>query len=144
MPTPPEPKPVFGPATPTLPKERTGEPSRIRPPAIKPASLPADKGTSEPFVPQALRPSREIAASPINWESLIGANWLNRIGVLVLLIAGAFLAHLAWQRGWFSPAAQTAIVFVVGIGLLAAGEVFQRRALPIFAQGLTSLGILAL
>ncbi len=88
-------------------------------------------------------PERQESYAP-GWESLVGANWLNRIGIVILLLAGAFLAHVAWQRQWIGPHAQVAAILIVGIALIGGGELFQRRKLPIFAQGLTALGIFAL
>ena len=105
-----------------------------------PSAMPPAAPPTRPTLPASVF----VEHRQVNWETLIGANWLNRIGVLILLLAGAFLAHLAWQRHWINPAAQTALVFIAGAALLAAGEVFQRRNVPIFAQGLTSLGIFAL
>ncbi|HSW45619.1 MAG TPA: DUF2339 domain-containing protein, partial [Phycisphaerae bacterium] len=132
-------------AVPTAPPTVPVRPIHIEPPPS--AVRPADEIAPTPPVEVPPTPRRPLPFKEerhVNWEAVIGANWLNRIGVLVLLLAGAFLAHLAWQRHWINPTAQTVFVFAVGVALLVAGEVFQRRNVLIFAQGLTSLGIFAL
>ncbi len=116
-------------------------------PVVTGAAQPDSATLRHPPVAEPVRPPPPAARPPradINWEAIIGANWMNRIGVLILLLAGVFLIHLAWQRGWVHPVLQVAGIFATGVGLVAGGEVFRRRKLPVFAQGLTSLGILAL
>lgn len=114
-------------------------------PPIVPAAAPPTAPPVPPVSPAITPPAGPMPAERrVNWEAVIGGNWLNRIGVVVLLLAGAFLAHLAWQRNWVSPPIQTGMIFIVGAALLVGGEIYQRRGVKIFAQGLTSLGIFAL
>lgn len=125
---------------PVVPAEFAAQREQAEASYAVPAAAAVPTGEPEPA------PVGGPAAGPaaVDWESLVGANWLNRIGVLVLILAGGFLVHLAWQRQWIGPAAQVVAVFVCGAALLAGGEVFQRRKLPVFGQGLTALGIVAL
>jgi len=137
-------------APPTSPTPSIETVERVRQPDL-PMAVPASEQPIEQRPPAEPTIETLIPVEPpaearrqINWEAIIGENWLNRIGVLILILAGAFLAHLSWQQGWVRPAFQVTTIFVSGAALIVAGEVFQRRKLPVFAQGLTALGIFAL
>jgi hypothetical protein len=77
------------------------------------------------------------------WEAVIGANWLNKLGVLIL-VAGIslFIGYSLTQLG---PAGRVAIGLGAGALLLAAGVVFERQArYVVFGRGLIGGGWAAL
>jgi hypothetical protein len=63
----------------------------------------------------------------LDLEQMLGANWLSKIGVAVLVLGVAFF--LAWQLRELGPAGKVVVGVVVSILLLAAGiwgERFER------------------
>jgi uncharacterized membrane protein len=60
-----------------------------------------------------------------DWETLIGTNWLNRLGALMLVIGIVlFVGYSLTQLG---PGGKIAIGAALGIALLAVGVVLERR-----------------
>jgi uncharacterized membrane protein len=73
-------------------------------------------------------------------ESRIGAQLLNRIGILAVLIGMAWFLKLAVDRNWIGPE----IRILIGLGCAAAlvvwSERFRRRGFPAFSYSLKALG----
>lgn len=60
-----------------------------------------------------------------DWEAIIGTNWLNRLGTLVLVIGVAlFLAYSLTQLG---PAGKIVIGFTIGFSMLIGGMVLHKE-----------------
>ncbi|HEY8183197.1 MAG TPA: DUF2339 domain-containing protein [Thermoanaerobaculia bacterium] len=79
-------------------------------------------------------------------ESLIGAHWLNRVGIAALLIGVAFFLKYAFENEWIGPAARVGIGVAAGIALLVWSERFHRHGQRAFAHSLevVAVGILYL
>ena len=119
-----------------------------------PASTPSPPPSS-PSRPQATpsRPSPTLSRPPpsdvpwdrikVDWELILGGNWLARIGVLAVAIGVAFFLKLAFDNQWIGEAGRVALGVTGGIGLLIAGELLHRRY-PIYAQALLGGGIAVL
>jgi uncharacterized membrane protein len=76
----------------------------------------------------------------INWEMIIGGNWLVRIGVLAVVVgAGLFLA-LAFDSGWIPDYFSVILGIVIAGAMLGAGERYHRRY-PVFGQALSGGGL---
>ena len=93
---------------------------------------------------EVLRPSRSrrlrnVAA--IDWESLIGGNWFNRIGILAIILATGLFLKYAIENEWVGPLGRVAIGMLLGTGLLIGGESMLRRGFRFFAHGLSGGGI---
>ncbi|HLX04705.1 MAG TPA: DUF2339 domain-containing protein, partial [Candidatus Binatus sp.] len=76
------------------------------------------------------------------WEAIVGGNWLNKLGVLVLVIGiSLFLAHITHH----GPLARIATGLAVSLAMLAGGVVLERRArYVIVSRGLIGGGWAAL
>lgn len=85
--------------------------------------------------------TRPDTSSAISFEQLIGQNWLNRIGAMVLLLCAFFFVKYAFDQGWLSPAARVLIGGLAGVALIVTGEVYLRKSLRAFAGGLLGCGI---
>lgn len=85
---------------------------------------------------------REQFASE-EWEAIVGGSWLNKLGVLVLVIGiSLFLAHSLTHHG---PLARIATGFIVSVALLTGGVMMEHRArYVIFGRGLIGGGWAAL
>jgi len=77
------------------------------------------------------------------WEAVVGGNWLNKLGVLVLVIGIALL--LGYEFARVGPAGRVAIGMGAGLTMLLSGVFIERkRAYAIFARGLIGGGWAAL
>ena len=92
---------------------------------------PAPAPAAEP------RPSRTRA----DWEVLMGGNVFNRIGAIAVLIGVAYLLKYAFEHNWITPWMRVTMGFAAGGVLLFLGARFQRKDVPVFAQGLIGAGI---
>ncbi len=77
------------------------------------------------------------------WEAVVGGNWLNKLGVLVLVIGIALL--LGYEFTHVGPFGRVATGMAVGLTMLIGGAFIERkRAYAIFARGLIGGGWAAL
>lgn len=77
------------------------------------------------------------------WEALVGGSWLNKLGVLVLVIGIALLLSYSFTQT--GPAGRVAIGLFVSFVMLGAGVGIERReGYLVFARGLIGGGWAAL
>ena len=107
-------------------------------PAPPPAS--AGPGPRTAAGTSAARKPRFAAWRDIDFEALIGGRWLNRVGILTLLIAAAFFLRYAFENEWIGPTGRVLIGLVSGLGLAGYGEWLAARKMRYFAEGMTALG----
>lgn len=90
----------------------------------------------------------QVPASPpkagISLESRIGGQWLNRIGIIAVLVGLSYFLKLAIENDWIGPGMRVAIGIVAGIALMVWSERFRRRGFVAFAYSMTAIGIGAL
>lgn len=115
------------------------------PPPIPPP-LPVEAGP--PPIPvaaavAAVAPVPE-AASAAKIETQFGLTWVNRIGVITLIIGVAFFFKYAVDNNWIGEGGRVVIGVVAGALALAAGDWLWHRNQKIFAQGVTGLGMATL
>jgi uncharacterized membrane protein len=79
-------------------------------------------------------------------ENIIGAHWLNRVGIAALLIGVAFFLKYAFENEWIGPAARVGIGVIAGTALLIWSDRFHERGHQLFAHSLdvVAVGILYL
>jgi uncharacterized membrane protein len=108
------------------------------PSAPAPGSAPQFSSTS--YRESAAPPAR-TSRTRAEWESLIGGRLLNWIGALAIIIGiGSFLGY-GYQNNWISPELLVSIGAVIGLALLAGGDLSFRKGYRIFCQGLIGAGI---
>src|SRR4051794_6761418 len=67
----------------------------------------------------------QTGRSRTDWESLVGTNWLNRLGALMLVIGIVlFVGYSLTQLG---PTGKITIGALLGVGLLGAGVLLEKR-----------------
>ena len=110
---------------------QTQEPVRL----AEVAALPPPPPPPPPAAPATRGPAPDL-------ESLLGADWLSKLGVIALAIAAALFLKYAFDSGWIGPRAQVTIgLFAAGL-LLALGQVLLvREKYRAYAQVLSSGGI---
>src|SRR5271156_1138941 len=90
----------------------------------------------------ALTPALKPAASPsaASLETRIGAQLLNRVGILAVLIGVAWFLKLAFDRNWIGPPIRILVGLACAAGLVAWSERFRRRGFAAFSYSLKALG----
>ena len=135
----------------------TGQPgagrARPRPPAAEPrapvmaddapsggpaAEAADDAPSGEPAAAGTVR--RRGIASSVDWEIVLGGNWLARVGALALIIGVAFFLKLAFDNDWIGETGRIALGIAGGLALVGAGEYWYRRY-AIYAQALIGGGV---
>ena len=150
------------PAPSAPPKLRVEEPVRAAPPrAITPSGPllepPPIPKVSKPFEtarpvlePPTLQPAGPTLLDRLRarmkgeeWEAIVGGNWLNKLGVFVLVIGIALF--LGYSFNQFGPAGRAIISLAVSAAMLGGGFLLDRRAgYRIFSYGLLGGGWAAL
>ncbi len=130
-PEPPKPAEVAsgGPVSPLEPKHAPPiatpqTPAVTAPPMMKEAARP----TTPPRFEQlgTAKPSpRETAKRVLNMEEVLGANWLNKLGMVILVIGVALF--LAYEMRELGPAGKVLVGFVVSGALLGVGIFYESR-----------------
>ena len=109
-------------------------------PRVEPPSAPQAGEVPTSLAEQPLFGGFEARVRRLNWELIVGGNWLARIGVVALIFGVAFFLKLAIDNGWLGPTARVLVGIAIGAALVAAGEYWRRRYGP-FAQALSGGGI---
>jgi uncharacterized membrane protein len=98
---------------------------------VKPAGTPPPTATPAPTQP---------ARTSFDWETLIAGRWLNRIGLLAVAIGVSYFLKYVIDNEWIGPRGQVVLGVLLGAGLVAWSEVFVKRGLGYFGDGLAGLG----
>ena len=77
-------------------------------------------------------------------EARIGSQWLNRIGIVALLIGLSYFLKYAFENNWIGPAAQILIGLIAGAAVVIWSEWFRIRGYQAFSYSLKAVGIGAL
>src|SRR5262252_3841298 len=114
------------------------KPTPVAPP--KPSDLPP----APPVRPIVPAPSPAPPSAPRrDWEAVVGGNWLNKLGVFILVIGIALALGYSFTR--VGPGGRVAISLAASFAMLAAGMVYERRErYRTFARGLLGGGWAAL
>jgi len=132
-------RPGGRPAAPTI------EPSPPPPQAVPtpPSPLPEPPSQPAPFVapefPPVTPPSAPLAGG-LDLESIIAGRWLNRIGIVALLLATAFFLKYAFENNWIGPTGRVAIGLLAGTALLGWSQRLLGRGYLYFSEGIAGLG----
>ena len=81
------------------------------------------------------------SSADAGFEKQIGQYWLNRIGIVAILIGVSYFLKYAFENNWIGPAGRVAIGLLVGIGLLIWSERFRSRGHDLFSYSLKAIGI---
>ena len=74
-------------------------------------------------------------------EGTIGKLWLNRIGIIAILIGVAYFLKYAFDTGWIGPGGRVAIGLIAGIAVVVWSESFRRKGSAAFSYSLKAVGI---
>ena len=110
-------------------------------PAVENLATPAmvAVNASKP-VPAPHARQEQKALSGLDLESLIAGHWLNRIGIVALLLAGSFFLKFAFDNDWIGPAGRVAIGLLSGSALILFSQTLLKRGYSYFSDGIAGLG----
>ena len=106
----------------------------LQPPPPPMPRIPPKPSAPPKFAQAAHRSSQDL-------EGTIGKLWLNRIGIIAILIGVAYFLKYAFDSGWLSPASRVVIGVIAGIGIVAWSETFRRQGSKAFSYSLKAVGI---
>ena len=141
--------PPTGPRTgPVRAPDAAPEPTPSGEPRTAPVRRPLTTLAGEPQRPAVVDPSAPASGSgqvrgvvsAVDWEIILGGNWLARIGALALIIGVGFFLKLAFDNEWIGEEARIGMGVVGGLALVGGGEYWRRRY-PVYAQALAGGGV---
>jgi uncharacterized membrane protein len=74
-------------------------------------------------------------------EGTIGKLWLNRVGIIAILIGVSYFLKYAFDSGWIGPGGRVAIGLLAGIGVVVWSERFRSKGSVAFSYSLKAIGI---
>jgi len=117
------------------PPVASSQPSVSEAPAMANPPIPA---ASPP------RPAESVQSKPRStgpdMEQLIAGRWLNRIGIVALLLAVSFFLKYAFDNDWIGPRGQIASGLLTGAATLSYSQWLLRRGHAEFANRIAGLG----
>ena len=120
------------PVAPPLPRRAEDQPAQGLPRrAVPQPSASASKplsGSSQPLPHAISKPepvSRSERLSADRLEEILGTNWLNKLGVVILVIGMALF--IGYQLGSLGPGGKDIVGFLMAAAMLGAGVYFERR-----------------
>jgi len=110
------------------------EPAAMEQPLAYRVASPVGETSDEPMA-SGVPPARSL-----DLESLIAGRWLNRIGIVAVLLAVAFFLKYAFDNQWVGPMGRVAIGLLAGTGLLVMSQRLLGKGYAYFSEGITALG----
>jgi len=112
-------------------------------PSPGPTPPPAAK-IPEPVVVAPSAPAAAAARrAAIDWETVLGANWLSKLGAIALAVAVAFFLKYSFESGWIGKQARVGIGLVAAAVLLGIGQrLLAKERYRAWAQVLMSGGVI--
>jgi uncharacterized membrane protein len=104
------------------------------------ASAPLPQRPRTPLQPNTLSNSGTTHGDT-DLEKKIGQYWLNRIGIVAMLIGVSYFVKYAFDNNWIGPGGRIAIGLLVGIGVVLWSERFRNRGYAAFSYSLKAVGI---
>jgi len=126
------------------------------PPVVQPPQASQQPATSEPTIEAQqiqLTPSTRDSAfdrraehrtevrEERQLEARVGLTWVNRIGVLTLVIGVALFFKYAFDNQWIGQTGRVVLGVLAGLATLLMGDVLWRRGQKVFAQGVCGLAM---
>tara|TARA_B100001123_G_scaffold223328_2_gene251418 strand:+ start:369 stop:2285 length:1917 start_codon:yes stop_codon:yes gene_type:complete len=74
-----------------------------------------------------------------DWESIIGGNWLARIGVLAVVIGMGFFLKLVFDQNWVTQEGRIILGIVTGLAFLGISE-YWKKSYPSYTQAIAGGG----
>jgi uncharacterized membrane protein len=135
LPRPAQETPRVVPAAPPTPVTQVMPPVSPAPPEV-----PATPPQISVFAAPPLRESQAKGTSAIDLETRIAGRWLNRIGILAVIVAVSFFLKYAFDNNWIGPSGRVAIGILLGAAMLPWSHWLLGKGYPYFSEGIAALG----
>lgn len=109
-------------------------------PVERPVLVRTEDDASEERVPTTPSTVSPFPARGLDLESMIAGRWLNRIGIVAVLLAVAFFLKFAFDNDWVGPTGRVAIGLLAGTGLLVGSQRLFGKGYTYFSEGIAALG----
>jgi len=83
----------------------------------------------------------EGSTSNRDLESHIGSQWLNRVGIIAVLVGVSLFLKYAFEDEWVGPVGRVSIGLIAGVAAIVWSEWFRVRGYRIFSFSLKALGL---
>ena len=118
---------------------------QTRPISSAVADKPAPVTPPLPHTPPPHLPPRVPAILRVepdsDLESRIGSHWLNRIGILAVLIGLSYFLKFAFDNNWIGPTGRVTIGLLAGIAIVIWSEQFRAKGYKAFSYSLKAVGV---
>jgi uncharacterized membrane protein len=118
---------------------------QTRPISSAVADKPAPVTPPLPHTPPPHLPPRVPAILRVepdsDLESRIGSHWLNRIGILAVLIGLSYFLKFAFDNNWIGPTGRVTIGLLAGIAIVIWSERFRGKGYKAFSYSLKAVGV---
>ena len=114
--------------------------AEVSKPVAQRAPVAPAPATTSPGVTAAPSASASGDRFQVDWELILGGNWLARIGILAVIIGIGFFLRLAFENDWINETGRVVLGIVGGLALVGAGE-YLRNRYPVYAQTLAGGGV---
>jgi uncharacterized membrane protein len=129
--------------------EQVIQPSATPPPPHLPQPVRAPEQASRMAVPQTDTAPSQTRGAPTftavpqqdSLERRIGSQWLNRVGVVAVLVGVSYFLKLAFDNGWIGPGLRVLLGLLAGAGLCWWSERFRRPPSLAFSYSLKAVGV---
>ena len=129
--------PAPPPVMPPQPLATTAKAEQV-PPATPPRPAAPPAPPSFTTLPAIRRPEAKEEGS---LEKKIGQYWLNRVGIIAVLVGVSYFLKYAFDNHWIGEGGRVGIGLLSGIALILWSERFRRRGHAPFSYSLKALGI---
>lgn len=93
---------------------------------------------SDPPKPAAKQSTR---GRGIDFESEIGGQWLNRVGIVAVLVGVSYFLKYAFDSRWIGPGGRIVAGLLSGLAIVIWSEHLRKRGYAIFSYSLKATGI---
>ncbi len=82
-----------------------------------------------------------VAGTQDSLEAVIGGNWLNKIGIVAIVLGMAYFLKYAIENRWIGEMGRITLGILTGLGLVLGGEALQRKQYRAYGITIASGGI---
>jgi uncharacterized membrane protein len=119
--------------------------SELGPFPVQSISAPGPPVPTPPPGPPATQPRPSlrsaISKQDADIEKKIGQYWLNRVGIIAMLVGISYFLKYAFENNWIGPGGRIGIGVFAGIALVMWSERFRGRGYATFSYSLKAVGI---
>jgi len=122
------------PEPPPVPKITISIPPSPPPPPEHPKPHPAPPAPPvNVFAAPPLHASKPKSSASLDWETLIGGRWMNRIGIVAIIGAVAYFLKYAFDNNWIGPSGRVGIGILLGAAMLPWSQWLLNRSYSYFS-----------